>query len=335
MERADVMNGSPAGTAADNCPTRDATGDPPASPTTGAGAGPDQAGRYVPCPRRSEAAKTVPDAAGISPDPTTGDAERFARLAMMVGCEGMRRLAASSVTVVGLGAVGSYAVEALARAGIGRLRLVDFDIVRPANTNRQLYALQSTMGRLKAEVARDRVRDINPGCEAEAITAFAHSDTADLILAGPPDVLVDAIDSVGPKVELLATAVARGIRVVSCMGAAIRTDPSMVRTGPLSETRVCPLAKHVRARLKARGIPTDRIACVYSVEPVQGLPPEARGASAATETEFLKRGRARRQLGSLPTLTGIFGLVAANEVLRILLGELFPGRKRASDARLR
>ncbi len=244
---------------------------------------------------------------------------------MMIGCEGMRRLAASSVAVVGLGAVGSYAVEALARAGIGRLRLVDFDIVRPCNANRQLYALHSTIGRRKADVARERVLDINPKCEVEALAVFAHSGTAAAILTGPPDVLVDAIDSVGPKVEILAAAATLGIKTVSCMGAALRTDPSLVRIGPLSETKVCPLAKHIRKRLKARGVSADRIVCVYSIESAGDLSREAADSVHTEEQEFMGRGRARRPLGSLPTLTGIFGLVAANEVLRLLLGAFFPG----------
>src|SRR5690349_501438 len=130
--------------------------------------------------------------------------DRFSRIERMIGREGLDRLHHSHVAVVGLGAVGSYATEALARAGVGHLRLVDFDEVRPSNLNRQLYALHSTIGRPKIEVAHARVRDINPSCEAEALRIFVHVETMDQILDGPPHLVIDAIDSFTPKVELIA-----------------------------------------------------------------------------------------------------------------------------------
>ena len=250
--------------------------------------------------------------------------ERFSRIERMVGPEGLRRLASAHVTVVGLGAVGGYAVEALARAGVGRLRLVDCDIIRPSNFNRQIHALESTLGLTKAEAARRRVLDINPDCIVEPLEIFAHLETLDRILRGPPDLLVDAIDSVGPKVELIGAALRRHIPLVSCMGAALRTDPARLRTAPLSQTRSCPFAKQIRKRLRQEGLPVD-FPCVYSDEPVHGLPEEAIDRTGAHAEEVLERGRRRRTLGSLPTLTGIFGLVTANLALKTILGELFPG----------
>ncbi len=246
---------------------------------------------------------------------------RFARLERMVGAEGLRRLAAARVAVVGLGAVGSYAVEGLARAGVGALRLVDHDEVRPTNVNRQLHALGSTIGRPKVEVLRERVLDINPRCAVEALRLFVHVDTLDRVLSGPPDLVIDAIDSVTPKVELLAEAVARGIPVLSSMGAALRTDPTKVRVGPLARSERCPLAKQVRKRLRQRNV-SVAFPCVYSDEPVSGRIAASVGTDGGEES--FERGRPRRVLGSLPTLTGIFGLVAANEALRMLLGDAFP-----------
>jgi tRNA threonylcarbamoyladenosine dehydratase len=243
---------------------------------------------------------------------------RFARTELLLGPDALRALAVARVVVVGLGAVGSYAVEGLARAGVGRLRLVDFDEVRPSNINRQLYALDSTLGRPKAEVARARVLDINPRCEVEALCLFADAAAMPRILAGPPDVVIDAIDSVGPKVELIAAAVQAGVRIVASMGAATRTDPSAIRVGDLADTEICPLARFIRKRLKKRGIETG-VRCVYSVEPPD---PTAARRSAEPEPdgEPHARGRARRPLGSLSCLTGIFGLIAAREALDLLVG---------------
>jgi tRNA A37 threonylcarbamoyladenosine dehydratase len=247
--------------------------------------------------------------------------ERLARIRLLVGEAGLARLRAACVTVVGLGAVGSYATEALARAGVGRLRLVDFDVVHPSNLNRQLFALHSTLGRPKAEVAAERVRDIAPDCAVEPLRVFVHHDTLDQVLAGPPDVVIDAIDSYGPKVELLAAARGRAIPIVASMGAALRTDPTQVTVGPLATLTGCPLGRRVRQRLRQRGVPLD-ILCVSSREPV---PRDRLGAPDAADLADLSRGRPRRALGSLPTLTGIFGLTAANEALRLVLGEAWPG----------
>lgn len=256
--------------------------------------------------------------------------EQFARIERMIGAAGLRRLGESHVAVVGLGAVGSYAVEALARAGVGRLRLVDFDEVRPSNINRQLYALHTTLGRAKTQLAQERVMQINPNCRVEVLNVFVHRETVAAVCSGPPDLIVDAIDSLTPKVELLSAVVTSGIPLISSMGAALRTDPTLVRVGLLTEVRHCPLASKVRKRLRARGVSTD-LPCVYSIEPVDRLPQDVRGLDESDLDDVLERGRRRMALGSLPTLTGIFGLTAANAALRMLLKDLFPterGRRR-------
>ncbi len=233
----------------------------------------------------------------------------------MLGEEAFERITRSFVMVVGLGAVGSYAVEGLARAGVGRLRVVDFDKVALSNINRQLYALESTLGRPKADVARERILDINPECRVEALKEFVDSETVRDLIADRPDLVIDAIDSLNPKTELVAAVRTAGIPLISCLGAALRSDPTCVRIAPLEQVEGCPLGSKLRKRLRRRGVPMD-FPCVYSVEPLPSplpaiQPPE--GAEAESG-----RGRMRSTLGSLPTITGIFGLVAANYAVRVL-----------------
>lgn len=243
----------------------------------------------------------------------------FGRTELLIGEDGLRRLQAARVAVFGLGGVGSFAVEALARSGVGYLRLVDFDQVGPSNFNRQLYALRSTEGQLKVAVATARLRDINPDLEIDGREAFFHADTADELLAGPLDMVIDAIDSVGPKCELLAQCVARDIPVVTAMGAAARTDPTCVRIGTIWDTANCPLARKVRHDLRKRGV-TSPIPAVYSIEPArETFDPDELGESAE---QYYTRGRRRRVLPSMGMLPGIIGLMAANVAVQaVLAGE--------------
>ena len=190
----------------------------------------------------------------------------FERTELLLGKEGVQKLKNAHVTVAGLGAVGSYAVEALARAGIGHLRLVDYDMVNASNINRQLFALESTVGLPKTEIARKRVLDINPYCRLDIIHTFIDEHSNPQILSGPSDVLIDAIDSLSAKIHLIYNARSKGIHVVSSMGAAGRRDANLVMTGDLSETHTCPLARFVRIRLHRRGLYVG-VRCVYSTEP--------------------------------------------------------------------
>ncbi|HEY3378249.1 MAG TPA: tRNA threonylcarbamoyladenosine dehydratase, partial [Armatimonadota bacterium] len=167
----------------------------------------------------------------------------FGRTELLIGAEGLTYLQHARVAIFGLGGVGSYAAEALARSGVGMLRLVDFDRVAASNFNRQLYALQSTLGATKVSIAMARLRDINPEIQLDGQEAFFHADTADQLLASPLDFVIDAIDSLGPKCELLAQCVERGIPVISAMGAAARTDPAALRRSTIWETAGCPLAR--------------------------------------------------------------------------------------------
>jgi tRNA A37 threonylcarbamoyladenosine dehydratase len=248
-------------------------------------------------------------------DPVAG---AFARLERMVGPEGLARLRAARVAVFGLGAVGSFAVEALARSGVGHLRVVDFDDVRPSNLNRQLYALAGTIGRPKVELAVERVRAINPAIDVDGRRAFFAADTADDLLAMPLDHVIDAIDSLNPKATLLIECVRRGIPVVSSMGAAERSDPTAVRVTDLEETEVCPLARKLRRRLHRAGVRCG-ITAVWSCEPPVHAPIDADDEGVPGGEETLRRGRDRRTLPSMAPLPGIFGLVAANHVLWAIL----------------
>ena len=241
------------------------------------------------------------------------DMERFTRTRCFLGDRKFGLLQQAMITIIGLGAVGGYAAEGLARAGIGRLRLVDFDTIQPSNINRQILALESSIGQAKVAVAKERINLINPKCKVEALQLFAADETLNEILSPAPDILIDAIDSLNPKVQLLVGAHNRKITTFSSMGAALRTDPTKIKTGDIMTSNHCPLAKHVRNRLRRRGV-EDGIHCIYSTERVefnyQG-PEETKQAASPYED----RGRKRNVLGSLPTITGIFGLTLANEVI--------------------
>lgn len=242
---------------------------------------------------------------------------RFHRSELMLGPEAMARLASASVAVVGLGAVGSYAVEALARSGVGRLRLVDFDTVALSNINRQLYALESTVGLAKCDVAAARVRDIHPGCVVEPIRERLSEANAAGIVAGH-DLVVDAIDSPSAKAALIAASSAAGIAVAISLGAARRRDPCAVRRGLLDEVAGCPLGREVRSRLRKAGFPAS-VPCIYSLEAPAAAPP--RGLVEGDPDGATAEGRPRRVLPSLPAVTGAFGLALASLAIEMLLAD--------------
>lgn len=237
--------------------------------------------------------------------------DRFARTRCLLGEDRFALLQSRAVTVVGLGAVGGYVVEGLVRAGISNLCIVDYDTIQPSNINRQILALETTLGRPKAEVAEERILAINSKCQVKALQVFAGEDTLDQILNPKPDLLIDAIDSLNPKTQLLHGAYLRGIPIISSMGAALRTDPTLIRSGDLFSTSNCPLARHLRKRLRKRGV-DEGISCVYSVEKIDfdyQMPEENEEIDT---NPYANRGRKRNILGSLPTITGIFGLTIAN-----------------------
>ncbi len=179
---------------------------------------------------------------------------RFIREEMLLGPAAMQRLHGSHVLVLGIGGVGSYAAEALVRAGVGRLTFADSDTVSASNCNRQLIALSSTIGLPKARVMADRARDINPDCRAEALVAAYGPDTREAFFGLAPDLIIDAIDTVSAKLDLIETAQRRHVTMISSMGTGNRLDAGGFVICDLSETHGCPLARVLRHELRARGI---------------------------------------------------------------------------------
>jgi tRNA A37 threonylcarbamoyladenosine dehydratase len=238
----------------------------------------------------------------------------FARSELLLGEAALERLQGARVAVFGLGGVGSFAVEALARAGVGHLKMVDHDVVGPSNLNRQLFALRSTLGQPKVAVAAARVLDINPDCQVEPCQAFIHTDTLPGLLAPRPDVVIDAIDSLTCKVALMRAAHEQGLPIITAMGAGGRTDSSQLFVGDLSETRICPLAACVRKELRKAGI-TRGIRCVYSLEPADNKRP----ANPLDIEPHRGPGRQRRPVGTISYMPAMVGLKVAEEVLRMLL----------------
>ena len=244
--------------------------------------------------------------------------DRFVRIEKLLGKTKALWLQRRSVTIVGVGAVGGYALEGLARAGVGKIRIVDFDVFSQSNINRQLHALESTLGLTKVEAAKARVRDINPQCHVEALPLFVDETSVKDILNPNPDLLIDAIDSLNSKKILLEAAYRLHIPTISSMGAALRTDPSQIHVDDLLQTKKCPLARKLRKHLRKDGIHKG-ITCVYSTEDVDfdyGQPADRQGNDSTA-----KERRPRRILGSLPTLTGIFGLIVANTAIYQLLAK--------------
>lgn len=244
---------------------------------------------------------------------------RFHRTELLIGKSGLEKLQNAHVTIAGLGGVGSYAAEALARSGVGHLRIGDSDKISLSNINRQLFALESTIGRYKSEVAKERLHDINPHIEIEEFRSFIDGTTTRQFLDPRPDILIDAIDTLSPKVGLLEEAIALETpSIVSSMGAATRRDPSKIRTADISKTKHCHLARFIRKRLRKRGIKKG-IQCVFSLEtnppvkPVEKMEvPEFEEASTTCD------GQVRPPLGSLSYIPAIFGFTIAAEAINFL-----------------
>ena len=190
--------------------------------------------------------------------------ERFRRERALLGADAMEKLRRSRVAVVGLGGVGSWCAEALARSGVGELILCDQDGVSRSNINRQLFAAESTIGRPKAEVAAERVRDINPDCRAVPLVFTYGADTRETLFSEKPDFVVDAIDLVACKLDLILTCRERGIGIVSALGTGNKCDASLLRITDIAKTEGCPLARVMRKELRRRGV--EHLPVVFSPE---------------------------------------------------------------------
>ena len=233
------------------------------------------------------------------------------RTQVLVGAQGVQRLQRSHVLLAGLGGVGSYAAEALARAGIGRLTLIDHDVVAPSNLNRQLPATETTMGQKKVRLMGERVVSINPDCQLVLLDHFLSPESISGILdQGRPDWVIDAIDSLNCKVALLVAMLERGWPVASSMGAGGRLDPTCLEVGDLMDTRVCSLARVVRNRLRRRGFGRGVLTVWSSEQPAPPAP-----------AERCERGRLRVVNGTISYLPALFGLTLAGVVIQSLLNQ--------------
>lgn len=231
----------------------------------------------------------------------------FSRMEILVGEEGVNKLAEAKIAVFGLGGVGSYVAEALARCGVGSLTLVDHDTVSVTNINRQLFALRSTVGRSKVMVAKERIRDIDENILVHTYETFYNEDTAGMFDFHSFDYIVDAIDTVTSKLLIIEQAKACNVPVLSCMGTGNKLNPSRFEITDISKTSVCPLAKVIRVELRKRGI--RKVKVLYSKEkPIK-----------VTETEE-KKGRTDRPVpGSISFVPSVAGLMIAGEVVRDIL----------------
>ena len=243
---------------------------------------------------------------------------RFGGIARLYGADRLARLSAAHVCVVGIGGVGSWAVEALARSGVGRLTLVDLDHVAESNLNRQIHALDGTLGQAKVLAMANRIGQINPDCRVRTIEDFVTPDNVQDIVPDC-DALVDAIDQLKPKVALVAHCRRQGLAVVTTGAAGGKTDPAQIRVDDLARSSHDPLAARLRAELRRNhGFPRDAKApfgvdCVFSLEPVR------RPAAAACEAgEGAPQGLSCAGYGSSVCVTGAFGFAAAGRVLAIL-----------------
>jgi tRNA A37 threonylcarbamoyladenosine dehydratase len=258
---------------------------------------------------------------------------RFDRMGRLVGDDGMKRLMDAHVMVIGLGGVGSFAVEALARSGVGRLTLVDFDEICITNFNRQLHALNGLVGEKKAEVLAERVRKINPAAKVEPVVNFYNERLADEILIGRPDLVIDCIDSITSKCHLLDNCLKKGIPVLTSMGTGGRMDPLKIRVADLARTHSDSLARSVRQILRSEyGFPEDKdygITAVYSTEtprkPVELGYDGGKGFRCVCpqkDNEFFNCDNRNLIWGNASFVTGAFGLQLASLAVRRILGEL-------------
>lgn len=246
----------------------------------------------------------------------------FSREELLLGKEALERLNASKVAVFGIGGVGSFAAEGLARSGIGHMTLIDDDRICLTNINRQIHAVRKTVGKFKAEVMRDRLLEINPSIGVEAVKIFYTPETAGEIFDGGNrfDYIIDAVDTVTAKLDIIVRAKELGIPVISCMGAGNKLDPTKFEVADIYETAVCPLAKVMRHELRRRGI--DSLKVVYSREkPI--VPAETAENSCkyhcVCPPDTKRKCTQRRQVpGSISFVPSVAGLIIAGEVVKDL-----------------
>ena len=238
---------------------------------------------------------------------------KFSRTEMIFGSDGMEKLRDAKIAVFGLGGVGGYTVEALARCGVGTLDLFDNDKIDITNINRQIHATTKTIGEYKVDIAKERVLDINPNAVVNAYKLFFLQKTSCEVDFSKYDYIVDAIDTVSGKIELVLNAKEYNIPIISSMGAGNKIDPTMFKVADIYETKICPLAKVMRRELKKRGI--EKLKVVYSRE----TPVRLQTPVNFVDTPFQKG--AKRQIpGSNSFVPSVAGLIIAGEVVKDLTG---------------
>ncbi|MFZ7133598.1 MAG: tRNA threonylcarbamoyladenosine dehydratase [Eubacteriales bacterium] len=244
----------------------------------------------------------------------------FSRTELLIGNENINRLKSATVAIFGIGGVGSFAVEALARSGVGQFVLVDDDYVCLTNINRQIHATIKTIGKSKVEVMKKRILEINPKAEVAAFQEFYMPGSAEALIRGNYSYIIDAIDTVTGKLDLIESAKKNNIPIISAMGAGNKLDPTKFEVSDIYATSVCPLAKVMRRELKKRNIPSLKV--VYSKEiPIK--PREKGHASCSTDCicpqETTKKCTARNQIpGSISFVPSVAGLIMAGEVIKDL-----------------
>jgi len=249
---------------------------------------------------------------------------RLSRTELLVGAAGLDKLRRSHVMICGIGGVGSYAAEALGRAGVGRITLVDYDDICLTNINRQIHALGSTVGQQKVEAMAVRLSDINPDAEIIAVKSFFSVDNAEELLSPPPDYVLDAIDHFTAKVALIRFCREKDIPVISSMGAANKLDPTKIHVADIAETKNCRMARSMRKILRQAGI-SSGVQVVYSTEVHREIDPAASSACGSecicpNKGEQLFSCEHRRViLGSISYLPPLFGLTMAGVVVNRLL----------------
>ena len=245
--------------------------------------------------------------------------EQFSRTELLLGSDAVQRLLRAKVAVFGVGGVGGYCVEALARSGIGSLHLYDDDTVSPSNLNRQIAALHSTIGLPKAQIMADRVRDINPACDVHSFRMFYLPENADQVDLSQYDYVIDCIDTVAAKLELVSRCTALQIPIISAMGTGNKLDPTALTVTDISKTEGCPLARVMRKELRRRGISHLKVVCSAEL-PRTPLRPAQTETPAQSDTRPGSSAR-RDTPGSTPFVPAAAGLILAGAVVRDLIGE--------------
>ena len=230
--------------------------------------------------------------------------EEFTRTAYVLGEDAIEKLSGASVAVFGVGGVGGYVCESLARSGIGNIDIFDKDVVSPSNINRQIIALHSTVGRPKVEVMKERILDINPDCSVKTHEVFYLPENADEYDLSKYDYIVDAVDTVSAKLELISRAKALGVKVISAMGAGNKTDPTLFKVADIQKTEGCPLARVMRRELKKRGI--GKLKVVYSPE-------------EPIKSPYFDSESGKNLPGSLSFVPSVMGLIISGEVIKDLI----------------